>query len=84
MHHRIWRFARLELVLVAGLLPALGSTVAHAEGEGWQWQNPLPQGNTLNGVWGSSGGNVFAVGSLGTILHYGGRYSLYLPLVVKS
>ena len=21
---------------------------------GWEWQNPLPQGNTLNGVWGGS------------------------------
>jgi len=27
----------------------------------WKWQNPLPQGNALIGVWGSSGSDVFAV-----------------------
>ncbi len=35
----------------------------------WQWQNPLPQGNRLRGVWGSSATDVFAVGDGGTILH---------------
>ena len=25
---------------------------------GWEWQNPIPQGNTLRSVWGSSGNNV--------------------------
>jgi len=39
---------------------------------GWGWQNPLPQGNGLLGVWGSSSSNVFAVGDGGTILHYNG------------
>jgi len=38
----------------------------------WTWQNPLPQGNTLNAVWGSGPNDVFAVGSYGTILHYDG------------
>jgi hypothetical protein len=51
------------------LLFWFGSTAAQAAD--WTWQNPLPQGNTLYGVWGSSGSNVFAVGSSGTILHYG-------------
>jgi len=36
-------------------------------------QNPLPQENTLNGVWGSSGSDVFAVGKYGTILRYDGN-----------
>jgi hypothetical protein len=38
----------------------------------WTWQNPLPQGNLLTSVWGSSASDVFAVGSYGTILHYDG------------
>jgi len=25
---------------------------------GWEWQNPLPQGNPLRAVWGSSANNV--------------------------
>jgi len=45
-----------------------------AEGQAadWTWQNPLPQGNHLRGVWGRSGSDVFAVGDDGTILHYNG------------
>jgi hypothetical protein len=38
----------------------------------WDWINPLPQGNTLFGVWGSSSVDVYAVGAEGTILHYDG------------
>ena len=29
----------------------------------WEWQNPLPTGNDLKGVWGASGSDVFAVGN---------------------
>ncbi len=32
------------------------------------WVNPLPQGNSLNGVWAARPGLVFAVGERGTIL----------------
>jgi hypothetical protein len=39
---------------------------------GWEWQNPVPQGNSLHAVWGSAGNDVFAVGDAGTILHYDG------------
>jgi hypothetical protein len=38
----------------------------------WTWQNPLPTGNALYGLWGSSSTDVFAVGQHGTILHYDG------------
>jgi hypothetical protein len=42
----------------------------------WTWMNPLPQGNHLNSVWGSSATNVFAVGGPvggpGIILHFDG------------
>jgi photosystem II stability/assembly factor-like uncharacterized protein len=38
----------------------------------WEWQNPLPQGNTLNAVWVHSGTHVFAAGNNGTILYYDG------------
>jgi len=39
---------------------------------GWEWQNPLPTGSQLEGVWGSGGSDTFAVGLQGTILHYDG------------
>jgi formylglycine-generating enzyme required for sulfatase activity len=39
---------------------------------GWCWENPLPQGNNLNSVWGESPSDVFAVGGYGTILHFDG------------
>jgi hypothetical protein len=38
----------------------------------WQWQNPLPQGDTLNDVWGSSATGFYAVGEGGTVLFYNG------------
>ena len=34
----------------------------------WRWENPLPQGNTLNGIWGSGARDAWAVGNGGTIL----------------
>ncbi|MCX5894237.1 MAG: hypothetical protein NTZ51_00180, partial [Proteobacteria bacterium] len=39
----------------------------------WTWQNPLPQGNALLDIWGSSPTDVYAVGNAGTILHYDGN-----------
>lgn len=38
----------------------------------WCWQNPLPQENWLNGVWGSDANNFWAVGGSGTIVHWNG------------
>jgi hypothetical protein len=52
--------------------PSPSSTQTIFSLTGWEWQNPLPQGNDLSRVWGSSPSNVFAVGYGGTILHYDG------------
>ena len=38
----------------------------------WTLQDPLPTGNHLNDVWGSSSTDVFAVGNKGTIVHSDG------------
>ena len=38
----------------------------------WELLDSVPTTNTLNGVWGSSPNNVFAVGYSGTILHFDG------------
>lgn len=40
--------------------------------DSWAWQNPLPQGNDLNGVWGTGSTDVFAVGVSGAIDHFDG------------
>ncbi len=39
---------------------------------GWCWENPLPQGNGLNGIWGFGPDDVWMVGWYGTILHWDG------------
>ena len=39
----------------------------------WCWENALPQGNSLFGVWGASPREVWAVGPMGTILSYDGN-----------
>ena len=57
--------ALLGMLLVIVALPLVVNA-------GWEWQNPLPQGNTLRAVWGSSATDVFAVGDAGTIVHYDG------------
>jgi hypothetical protein len=64
---------RLRLVTaVLTMSLALLSRSTYAQEPDWTWQNPVPQGNHLRGVWGSSGSDVFAVGDDGTILHYDG------------
>jgi hypothetical protein len=45
--------------------------------EGWCWVNPLPQGNSLHGVWASGPTDAWAVGAAGTIVHWdGAKWSL--------
>src|SRR5581483_348775 len=42
-------------------------------GDGWCWQNPLPQGNNLTGFWAFSSSDIWAVGAKGTALHFDGQ-----------
>ena len=59
------------LALIVPLsLPVSADTIVSPDG--WGWQNPLPQGNQLFGVWAGSSSDVFAVGYIGTIIHYNG------------
>lgn len=37
--------------------------------DGWVWQNPLPQGNALEGVYFTDASNGWSVGDNGTIMH---------------
>ncbi|MBL8951500.1 MAG: hypothetical protein JNK82_12020 [Myxococcaceae bacterium] len=57
----------------AGVSPNLCSAPISCV-DGWCWENPLPQGNTLNAAWASSERDVWAVGNVGTLLHYNGQY----------
>ncbi len=54
MKGTICRNAVAAWVVLAGLLLAMGPAAVQVQGGGWQWQNPLPTGHTLYGVWGSS------------------------------
>ena len=47
--------------------------------EEWEWQNPLPQGNSLNAVLSISNNDVYAVGYNGTIMHYDGNIWKSMP-----
>ena len=39
----------------------------------WVWQNPLPQGNSLEAVWGRSATEVYAIGGEQTLLRWDGE-----------
>ncbi|MBN2560091.1 MAG: hypothetical protein JXQ75_04100 [Phycisphaerae bacterium] len=60
------------VVMLCGILLGALSHPAGAAQSDWEWQNRLPQGNHLNGIWGTGSTDVFAVGDAGTILHYDG------------
>ena len=40
----------------------------------WCWENPLPQGNDLGGVWATDANNVWVVGNAGMILDCHGQH----------
>jgi hypothetical protein len=59
-------------------------TILHYDGTGWSAMNS-GTGNRLSGVWCGGWMDVFAVGSYGTILHYGIEpHKIYLPLALKN
>lgn len=47
--------------------------------DGVCWENPLPQGNTLNAAWRIDEQRAFFVGNNGTILHWNGERSELSP-----
>jgi hypothetical protein len=64
-YHYFWPFILIGVLLICGKpLVAIG-------GEWFTMASGTLKG--LNGVWGSSGSDVFAVGESGTILHYDGN-----------
>jgi len=58
------------LILIAGLLGGL--IVGEAQGGSWKWSHPFPTGDQLRDAWMSAGGEVFAVGRYGGIVHFDG------------
>ena len=62
----------LGLVIALGLmllLPALAFAVVSTGDGVWTWQNPLPQGNSVNGAWFRDAQSGWVVGDTGTIIH---------------
>lgn len=47
-----------------------GPQVPICSSDNWCWENPNPQGNTLNAIAGFSDQDVWAVGSYGALMHY--------------
>ena len=67
--------AGVLILLAAFLLPLIPHQPAMAATtsvDGWEWQNPLPDGRFFQGIWGSSSTDVFVVGQDGALLHYDG------------
>jgi photosystem II stability/assembly factor-like uncharacterized protein len=50
------------------LIVLLASSLATAQQSSWQWVNPLPQGNILNGIYVGSIDSAIAVGGYGTVV----------------
>src|SRR5262249_30998393 len=50
----------------------------------WRWADPLPQGNPLYGVWGSSATDVYAVGGGHTMLHSRDGGASWQPIAVPG
>src|SRR3954452_18083403 len=48
-------------------LPALAPASVQVGSSGWQWGNPLPQGNTLRSI-SVAGANGYGAGDFGTLL----------------
>jgi hypothetical protein len=50
-------------------------------GDGWCWSNPMPQGNTVTGMWGTSASDVWAIADT-TMLHWNGTAWTGVPLLL--
>ncbi|HRH34909.1 MAG TPA: YCF48-related protein, partial [Catalimonadaceae bacterium] len=57
----------MKTILFSSIL-ILHSVLSFGQGNGWEWQNPLPQGNTLNDIFFIDGQTGWAVGRRGTII----------------
>jgi len=51
---------------------------------GWHWDNPIPMGNNLHGVWADSANSVYAVGDGGKILYYNGSTGIEMATDVPQ
>lgn len=50
----------------------------------WKWLNPLPQGNNLNAIWIHESGEMYAVGDVGTVIHWNGSAIEVIPTGVHA
>lgn len=63
-----------EDVFVVGGNPKTGDVILHYDGISWsRMASNASSMMKLNGVWGTSPNNVYAVGRFGRILHYDGE-----------
>lgn len=60
----------LPLLTVSYTTAITEDDVAVISTDDWAWQNPLPYGNQIMDIWGTSASNAFAVGMSGSIIHY--------------
>ena len=59
---------KILLLPLLSLMFELGTLNPNAQSNAWQWQNPLPQGNSLRSVFFTDANTGYAVGLYGTIL----------------
>ena len=64
--------ALLGALLALALLASTATASVQVGSSGWLWGNPLPQGNTINGI-SFAGTTGFAAGDFGTILSHDRR-----------
>ena len=65
-----------------GIAGVCGSAVC--SDDGWCWENPLPQGDTIFGLSATAADDIWAVGNAGLILHYDGGRWLQVPSGVRA
>ena len=59
-------------ILANLFLLAMAATALALPPNDWTWQNPLPQGNDLEAVWGRAANDVYAIGGQQTLMHWNG------------